>query len=298
MPNQYLVAAIASTAIALVSSAVYHYFFRRKVLLQDSSTKYSVKLNEKHDISPDTRRFRFSLPDPSLVLGLPCGQHIYLSTKINNKLVVRPYTPTTKENTTGYFDLVIKVYKAGVHPKFPEGGKMSQFLDSMTIGESIDIRGPSGNLVYQGNGVLTVKRGKNFINLKKKEIGLIAGGTGITPMYQMIRKVLDSKTDNTKLSLLFANQTVDDILLRKQLSKYEKQYPDRLKVWFTLDRKPESEKWDYDIGFVNEDMIKRVLPAPGPNTMILTCGPPPMVKFAVLPNLEKIGFGIDEHYEY
>ena len=47
-------------------------------------------------------------------------------------------------------DLVVKIYKANVHPKFPDGGKMTQYLDNMNIGDSIDVRGPSGLLVYNG----------------------------------------------------------------------------------------------------------------------------------------------------
>ena len=36
-------------------------------------------------------------------------------------------------------DLVIKVYPANVHPKFPEGGKLTQHLESMNIGDTIGI---------------------------------------------------------------------------------------------------------------------------------------------------------------
>lgn len=36
-------------------------------------------------------------------------------------------------------DLVIKVYPANVHPKFPEGGKLTQYLESMNIGDTIGI---------------------------------------------------------------------------------------------------------------------------------------------------------------
>jgi cytochrome-b5 reductase len=34
-------------------------------------------------------------------------------------------------------DLVIKVYFANVHPRFPEGGKMSQHLESLSLGDTI-----------------------------------------------------------------------------------------------------------------------------------------------------------------
>jgi cytochrome-b5 reductase len=69
--------------------------------------------------------------------GLPVGQHIYLSARINGSLVVRPYTPTSSDEDLGHMDLVIKVYFANVHPRFPEGGKMSQHLESLSLGDTI-----------------------------------------------------------------------------------------------------------------------------------------------------------------
>lgn len=44
------------------------------------------------------------------------------------------------------------MYFKNVHPKFPEGGKMSQYLENMSIGDFIDVRGPNGLLVYEGKG--------------------------------------------------------------------------------------------------------------------------------------------------
>lgn len=37
---------------------------------------------------------------------------MYLSAKIDGKLVVRPYTPVTSDDELGYFELVIKVNKS------------------------------------------------------------------------------------------------------------------------------------------------------------------------------------------
>jgi len=44
-----------------------------------------------------------------LILGLPIGQHIHLSARINGELVARAYTPVSSDNDVGYMDLVIKV---------------------------------------------------------------------------------------------------------------------------------------------------------------------------------------------
>ena len=38
----------------------------------------------------------------------------------------------------------VQVYFKNVHPKFPDGGKMSQYLDNLPLGETVDVRGPSG----------------------------------------------------------------------------------------------------------------------------------------------------------
>jgi hypothetical protein len=55
------------------------------------------------------------------------------SAKVDGKLVMRAYTPTSSDNDIGYFDLVIKIYFAGVNIQFPEGGKMSQHLGKMKV---------------------------------------------------------------------------------------------------------------------------------------------------------------------
>ena len=49
---------------------------------------------------------------------------------------------------------LFKVYFKNVHPKYPDGGKMSQYLDSLEIGDTVDVRGPSGKLTYVGRGEL------------------------------------------------------------------------------------------------------------------------------------------------
>lgn len=47
---------------------------------------------------------------------------------------------------------VLQIYFKNVHPKFPDGGKMSQYLENLALGDAIDVRGPNGLLVYEGQG--------------------------------------------------------------------------------------------------------------------------------------------------
>lgn len=267
--------------------------------LIDPQEKYMLPLIEKEEISHDTRRFRFGLPSEKHILGLPVGQHIHLSAIINEELVIRAYTPVSCDDDHGYVDLVIKVYKKGVHPKFPEGGKMSQHLEGLAIGDKIAFRGPSGRLQYLGNGKFSIKKlRKDPAKIYEADkVSLIAGGTGITPMLQLIREILKhADTDKTNLSLIFANQSEDDILLKPELDSLVKNHPEQFKLWYTLDRpKPE---WTQGKGFVTEEMIKEHLFEPSDSTLVLMCGPPPMVNYACTPALEKLGYPVDRTFAY
>lgn len=60
--------------------------------------------------------------------------------------------------------------------------------------------------------------------------GMIAGGTGITPCYQVAAAILKDPSDTTRISLIFGNVSEDDILLRQELDDLAAQHPDRFKV--------------------------------------------------------------------
>ena len=125
---------------------------------------------------------------------------------------------------------------------------------------------------------------------------MIAGGTGITPMLQLIRAIAKDPEDNTKVSLLYANQSEKDILLREELEEVAKNNPDKIKIWYTVDTAPEG--WKYSTGFVNADMISQHLHPPSSETLVLMCGPPPMINYACTPNLDKLGYDTKLRFAY
>ncbi len=68
------------------------------------------------------------------------------------------------------------------------------------------------------------------------------------------------------------------------------------KLHYSLDRPPAG--WKYSTGFVDEAMLKAHMPPPADDTLILMCGPAPMIKHACTPNLEKLGFTTDMLYAF
>ncbi|XP_010246478.1 PREDICTED: nitrate reductase [NADH]-like [Nelumbo nucifera] len=250
--------------------------------------KIPCKLICKTSISHDVRLFRFALPSKDQVLGLPVGKHIFLCATIDNKLCIRAYTPTSSVDDVGYFDLVVKVYFKGMNPKFPNGGLMSQFLDSLSLGSTVNVKGPLGHIEYTGHGSFTVHGKPKFA----KRLAMLAGGTGITPIYQVIQAILRDPEDDTEMYVVYANRTEDDILLREELDGWAEKH-ERLKVWYVVG-KALREGWKYSEGLITESVLREHIPGGSSDTLALACGPPPMIQFAVVPNLEKMKYDVKE----
>lgn len=93
---------------------------------------------------------------------------------------------------------------------------MSQYLDRMSLGDSMDIDGPLGHITYEEPGVIR-HLGED---VHVKHFVAIAGGTGITPVVQVLRAVLENPSDDTRFSLIYAARVPEDLLLRKELDEW------------------------------------------------------------------------------
>ena len=122
---------------------------------------------------------------------------------------------------------------------------------------------------------------------KAKNVGMIAGGTGITPMLQLLTAIFKDPADTTRVWLLFANQSEDDILVREELEATQKAHPDRFHLWYTVDRPPSD--WAYSSGFINAAMLREHMAPAGADTQICICGPPPMITYACKPAFKELG---------
>ena len=227
-------------------------------------TWMSLTLREKARISMNVYRFVFNLPNTNQPLGLPSGQHVALRAKIGNKNVTRSYTPISDDREIGHVDLLIKVYPTGT---------MTKYLESLEEGDCVEFRGPKGAMRYTSD--------------YSKNIAMIAGGTGITPMYQILRAICLNPSDATQVNLLYANNSETDILLREQIDSLASQFPQKLKVHYILVNPPSG--WHGSVGFITEDSVKKSIVGPSQSSRVMLCGPPPMLA-AVKKILSALGF--------
>jgi len=287
MTREISLGTIQLSGIFLFGVCVALWFMKRKngqkVFLSQEDKKL-VRLVAKESLSHDVRKFRFET-EPGAQFGLMAGRHIIVSTKKEGKLIARNYSPVSSEAAVGYFELCIKVYFP--NEKFPQGGLMSQHLESLQVGDFMEVKGPIGKLFYSGPSELTLLNKDETRTRRAPSIAMMAGGVGITPLLAIIRKIFSNPADTTKVTLLFANQTEKDIFLREELESLQEKHSN-FKLWYTLDSPP--DQWQYSQGFITAEMIKeRLFDGGEPPSTFFICGPPGMVKFACMPNLEKLG---------
>lgn len=151
---------------------------------------------------------------------------------------MRSYTPISGDHQPGYFDLLIKSYPTG---------NISRHMASLAVGQSIRVKGPKGAFVYTPNMV--------------RHFGMIAGGTGITPMLQVVRAIVRGRAagDATQVDLIFANVTPQDILLKEDLDALVAE-DKGIRVHYVLDKPPAG--WTGGVGYVTAEMITVCSPPP------------------------------------
>ncbi|CAO3697337.1 unnamed protein product [Rhizopus stolonifer] len=257
---QGLLPYIISAAIA--AGTVYLYTNKKSDVL-DAKVYKKFKLAEKIVISHNTAIYRFALPRKDSTLGLPIGQHVSVMAEINGKQISRSYTPTSSNDDLGHFDLLVKSYPSG---------NISRLFSELKLNDELSVRGPKGNFIYTPNMC--------------RAIGMIAGGTGITPMLQIIHAIVKNPADKTQVNLIFGNVSEEDILLREELEEISKKH-ENINVYHVLNTPPEN--WTQGTGFVTADMIKEQCPAPANDVKVLLCGPLPMIK-AMTEHLVDLGY--------
>ncbi|KAH8551152.1 hypothetical protein BGW37DRAFT_52127 [Umbelopsis sp. PMI_123] len=291
--KKYLILGLA------VAGGAYYYYYKKKVTNRLACegnlpitrapekalgwTHFTtLTLREKQDIGKDSKLFRFNLPKQDQVSGHTVSSLVFVlvakpGTENNwwPTYVYRPYTPISEERTLGHIDFVIKEYKHGVS---------SKYIHALKPGDKIAAIGPFDNLRYRAN--------------THESIGMIAAGSGITPMFQLLHKIINNSEDKTKVNLLYCNRTEDDILLREELENISAKNPERFQVTFCLSQPPIN--WEQESGHVTVDMVKNHMPSPNEDTLIYVCGPSGMVQMLTQKKgiLQELGYDKKKIYKF
>ncbi|KAK0466278.1 cytochrome-b5 reductase [Desarmillaria tabescens] len=226
----------------------------------DPNNFVDFKLKKIIPYNHNTSTFIFELPNDEASL-LPVTSCLVVKSSDPAALVdakgnpiIRPYTPISQPDEKGILSLLVKKY---------ENGNASKHIHSLKEGDTLAVKGPIPKWPYKHN--------------EFDEVALIGGGSGITPLYQVISHALPDPANRTKFTLVYSNVTEADILLRPELDTLQKKYPNKLEIVYALDKPPAG--WTGPTGFISKDLLKKyVAPASlNEKVKVFVCGPPGQV---------------------
>ncbi|KAF2019546.1 oxidoreductase NAD-binding domain-containing protein [Aaosphaeria arxii CBS 175.79] len=241
----------------------------------------SLPLESSMLVNHNTKLLRFKLPSNNHISGLSLtGAVLTLSWPKGRWLpVARPYTPISASDQPGVVDLLVK--------RYPDG-KQSSHLHSLQPGETLRFAAAIPGVTWKANSV--------------PHVTLIAGGAGITPIFQLAQGILRNPEDKTVITLVYGANTDEDVLLKKEFDGFEKEFPGRFKAVYTVSRP--FEKSPFRGGYVTKQLLEEVTESPlDRKTKVFVCGPPSMETSLVGSRseqgiLEQLGYRKDQIHKF
>jgi len=226
----------------------------------------TATLKKKQQFTNDVIELEFETPQP---FNFIAGQ--FITYKIADKIppCFRAYSLSNAPKKDG--NLVATCLKV------ISGGRGSNWLNSLKIGDKVEFMGPSGKLIFQTSA--------------EKSVIFIATGTGITPMKSLIEDEL-AKGNKQKMHLLFGLRYIKDVFYKDHFENLAKKYPN-FTVEYTLSR-PENDSWTGSKGRVTDILNKANLEPQ--NTEIYMCGLKDMIT-EVTNLLKEKGFTVESIHE-
>lgn len=227
-------------------------------------------LHGKKIVSWDTRIFTYKLEHEEQRLGLPVGQHLMVRLRdpATREAIIRSYTPISEINDQGYMEMLVKVYFSNAQGK---GGKMSQAMDALPIGHFIEMKGPIGKFEYLGNGKCLIQNKERFV----RSFVMICGGSGITPIYQVFRSIIQNPDDKTQCTIFDGNRLFEDILCKEELDALSGGHEHRCRILHTLTKA--SDEWTGLRGRITGKLVQEHCTR-AEDDLVLLCGPEAMEK--------------------
>ncbi|KAJ5178093.1 uncharacterized protein N7500_000792 [Penicillium coprophilum] len=213
----------------------------------------TLRLQSTKDVNHNTKRLVFEYPIENATSGLSLTSALLTITRPEGRWfpVLRPYTPISDLNQEGQIEFMIK--------KYPNG-KASSHIHSLKPGDTLTFAAAIKGHAWTPN--------------QSPQVYLIAGGAGITPIYQLAQGILNNPADKTKINLVFGVNTEQDLLLREELESFKTRFPGRFDYIYTVSH-PKGQGHGFRKGYVTEELLREVVKADG-DAKVFVCGPPAM----------------------
>lgn len=146
-------------------------------------------------------------------------------------------------------------------------GKVTNEIFETYVGDRLFMRGPYGN-------------GFDIEQFKGKQIVVVAGGTGLSPVKGVVDYFANHPEDALGTTLIAGFKSPSDVLFRADFEHWN----ERIHVIQTVDSAPEG--YTGNVGMVTKYIPELAIEHPE-NTVFITVGPPIMIKFVVAEILKR-----------
>jgi len=226
--------------------------------------KFNAVVSRKRALTHDIFELRLQLIDPP-VIDFIAGQYVQLESEEykGRDAVMRAYSMSSVPSDREVIELIIR--------KVPEGIMTTWIFDYLKEGQKIRFSGPYGEF---------------FLRDTQAPIIFIAGGSGMSPIYSIIRDMI-AKNMRREAIYFFGALTQADLFYLDELHRIEQQ-----QAWFrfipSLSREPEGTDWGGERGIITQTLTKFKPDCRGHEAYL--CGSPGLIEAS---NKTLIAAGID-----
>lgn len=192
------------------------------------------------------------------------GQFVNVTLVVNGEKLIRSYSLSSSPDIDSYPSITLK--------RVP-GGLISNYIaDHAEQIVEWEIEGPYGSFVPAKD------------SYQSKHIVLLAGGSGITPLWSIAKTILKRAKD-TKLTILYANRHWEDVIYAETIEKFGQHYKDRMTVFHALSQPAEVKSLftgkmiDGRLNkLIAKKLLKQVTAKELPTIHFFICGPSGLIK--------------------
>jgi ring-1,2-phenylacetyl-CoA epoxidase subunit PaaE len=201
--------------------------------MDDSSITLRVRqvIRERYDV----KTFVFERLDGQLLL-YSAGQFLTFLMEVNGHQIRRSYSMSSAPGVDRYPAITVKRISNGEVSRF--------WVDRVEEGAVFQVLAPAGRFTLDEAGG------------KPRDIILIGAGSGITPLYSIMKQVLTDEP-NSFVRLFYANKNEASTLFREGIGDLECRFPDRVKVIHIHSQAPDD--WTGVRGRLNNIRLEQML---------------------------------------
>jgi len=172
---------------------------------------HPLRVSEIVQETPDTCSLVLEIPDDLTdAFSYRAGQFVTFRIRAGDEQHLRSYSMSSSPDVDNDFRVTIK--------RVPGGSVSNWLIDNVQTGDVLDTTCPAGVFCLGSD---------------ERDLVTFAGGSGITPIYAIVKSALASTS--RRVRVLYANRDQDSVIFAAGLEELAQRYGDRLDVTHHLD---------------------------------------------------------------